>query len=361
LRAYAALAIILFHLVVSGGAKLPDTFSFISTHFGFGVPLFFVVSGFSLAYGYWGRFNGEESLGHYFTRRFTRIAPLFYTMLVFQLVYLWLCWDVVFSPSDVLINALFAFNVVPKLTDGIVGASWTIGVEMIFYAMFPLLLMLCKTTLRAVFVLSFSILISTVFTIGLKPFEAQIQSFIHHNFITNLPYFLWGILGFHLHRKISAAPVAAHRYICWGLCVLAIMVVLTLYRSAPIYMFFWTKGMRTTWDMLWGFPFVVLCIAMAMHPSRIISNPVTRYLGKISFSLYLVHPTIVYGLGHMGVYTWVYTFFPTSWTAGYVASVVIAMALITSISLITFKYIEQPGMEWGKRLSRKKPLAVASA
>lgn len=110
-----------------------------------------------------------------------------------------------------------------------------------------------------------------------------------------------------------------------------------------------------------GIPFVFLCIAMALHPSRFISNPLTRYLGKISFSLYLVHPTIVYGLGYLGFYNWVYEFFPTSLAAGFVSSLIISMVIITLISALTFRYIEQPGMDWGKRLTLQKTPIAATA
>ncbi|QKV66464.1 acyltransferase [Pseudomonas sp. 43A] len=361
LRAYAAVTIILFHLVGSGGAKLPSALSFIGSHFGFGVQLFFVVSGFSLAYGYWGKLSSELAIGHYFARRFARIAPLFYAALIFQLFYLWLCWDVTYSPTSVIVNILFAFNVIPGLTDGIVGASWTIGVEMIFYALFPLLLMLCKTTLRSALVLVFSILLSSLFSVNFKPFEEQLSSFIHHNFLSFLPFFLWGVLGFHIHRKISHMPLAASRYVCWTLCGAAIILMICLYNNIQFIMFFMVRDLRATWDMLWGIPFVFLCIAMALHPSRFISNPLTRYLGKISFSLYLVHPTIVYGLGYLGFYNWVYEFFPTSLAAGFVSSLIISMVIITLISALTFRYIEQPGMDWGKRLTLQKTPIAATA
>ena len=74
LRAYAALAIVLFHLVGSGKATLPESLSFISQYFGLGVPLFFVVSGFSLAYGYWGRLSNEQALRDYQSGELTRAA-----------------------------------------------------------------------------------------------------------------------------------------------------------------------------------------------------------------------------------------------------------------------------------------------
>lgn len=355
LRAYAAVAVIFFHLVGTGGAKLPEVLSFIGTNFGFGVPLFFVVSGFSLSYGYWQKLIDGEAIGNYFKRRFARIAPLFYAVLLFELVLHWAVWGKIYDPSELLVNALFMFNVVPHMTDGIVWASWSIGVEMIFYVLFPLLLMVCRGVVSTVLALVVCTTVATLFTVGLQPFEAQLMSFMHHNFVTNAPYFVWGILAYHVHSKVSRLAQEIRRPVCWALCALALGSILTLYYGTSLYQYFSSRGLRTTWEMLWGVPFATVCVAMALHPSRLLSNPVTRYLGTISFSLYLVHPIIVWGFGKLGVYSWVYALFPGSEVAGYLGSMAVALSAVTAISVFTFNFIEKPGMEWGKRWARRTP------
>jgi len=354
LRAYAAVAIIFFHLIGSGGATVPESLGFIKTHFGFGVPLFFVVSGFSLAYGYFGRLDGKE-LSTYFLRRFARIAPLFYAVLVFQLFNVWFEDGVTFSPLDVAMNGLFVFNLIPHLADGIVPASWTIGVEMLFYALFPLALFACRDTKRTILVLALSIVVSTGITVDLKPFENVYAGFVYHNIVAQLPYFIWGILFFHIHRSVEVSARQA-RLICWALCVAGLAGIYTMYASSSLYMFFWSRGLRPTWDMLWGLPFGLLCLAMALHPSRILSNPVTRYLGSVSFSLYLVHPTVLYKLGKAGFYGWIYGKFPSHQGIAYGVSLLISLAIITAIATVTFRLIEKPGMDWGRRISSAKHL-----
>jgi peptidoglycan/LPS O-acetylase OafA/YrhL len=355
LRSYAAIAIILFHLVGSGGATLSNSLSFIGSHFGFGVPLFFVLSGFSMAYGYFGKLDSELAIRHYFLRRFTRIAPFFYVMIVFQLLVLYFVSGITYSPLDVLLHAIFAFNVVPHLTEGIVPASWTIGVEMIFYALFPLLLLICTSAFRSFFVVLIATAVATKFNMDMKAFESQLPSFVYHNFVVNFPYFLWGVLSFHVQQLIvSKIGQGAHRYLCWALLFGSFWGLHYLYGNTALFMFFTLSGLRTAWDTLWSIPFSVICLAMALHPSRIISNSVTQYLGKISFSLYLVHPTVLYALGTQGFYVWVYSFFPHSLTAGYAASAAISLAIITAISSVTYRFIEVPGMNWGKRMTTAK-------
>jgi peptidoglycan/LPS O-acetylase OafA/YrhL len=361
LRAYAAVAIIFFHLVGSGGVFLPESLGAIKSHFGFGVPLFFVVSGFSLAYGYFGRLHNERELSVYFTRRFARIAPLFYFVLVLQLINVWFEAGVFYRPIDIALNALFVFNLVPHLADGIVPASWTIGVEMLFYAIFPLALIACRTLFRTALVLLVSIVVATSTTIDLQPFESQQPSFVYHNVVSQLPYFIWGLLAFHVHRVLSpklSARVA--RRLCWGICVASIVAIYTIYSWTSLYMFLWNLHLRSTWDSLWGIPFGMLCIAMALHPSRLISNPLTRYLGKVSFSLYLIHPTVLYKLGKAGFYQWIYDFMPRHPGCAYFVCLVISLVIITALATFAFRWIEQPGMAWGKRRTATDAALVAA-
>lgn len=355
LRAFAAVSIILFHLASSGGAALPEGFSFIGSHFGFGVPLFFVVSGFSLAHGYYDNLATKDSLSNYYIRRFFRIAPLFYFIMVLQLINLWLNNNKTFSIFEILINATFTFNLIPSLTEGIVPASWTIGIEMIFYLLFPLIIIFFNNIGKIFLFLCISIVISSSFTIDMKAMKDIIPSFIYHNFIVNFPYFIWGVLGYHLFKIIDRKlPKAKEKYLSWLFCLAGVICVYTLYANSPLYQFFWTKELRTTWDSLWGIPFVFLCISMALHSIKLISNSVSQYLGKISFSLYLIHPTIVYEFGQRGVYSWIYELTPDNKLVAFLLSAILSILLIASMATITFLLIEKPGMNLGKYITKRK-------
>ncbi|QVX14858.1 acyltransferase [Pseudomonas congelans] len=291
LRAYAAVSVIMFHLAESGGALLPGSLSFIASHFGMGVPLFFVLSGFSMAYGYFGRLSGDSIMRDYFIRRFARIAPFFYIMIAFQLGVLYFVYGITHSPLDVLLHATFVFNFIPHLTEGIVPASWTIGVEMVFYALFPLFIMLCTNIWRSIAVVALSTIVATKFNVDVRPFENQISSFLYHNFVVQLPYFLWGILFFHIHQAVfEKVEERRHRYLCWGLIAFGLFGLLHLYNNTSLYLFFFMQGLRTTWDTLWSIPLGSFCLAMALHPSRILSNRVTQYRARSASAFTLFTP-----------------------------------------------------------------------
>jgi len=63
LRAYAATAIIVFHMIHVAHVELPPGLTFARNYFGLGVPLFFVVSAFSLTFGYIERFRSLADIG----------------------------------------------------------------------------------------------------------------------------------------------------------------------------------------------------------------------------------------------------------------------------------------------------------
>lgn len=361
LRAYAAVSIIMFHMIGSGGIQIPEALSFIGTHFGQGVPLFFVVSGFSLAYGYMGRLRDEASIQAYYRRRFFRIAPLFYAALAFQLLWLWYAYDTTFRLTDIALNVTFLFNFIPRLTDGIVPASWTIGVEMLFYAIFPALLLLCTNLPRTLIALALSTLVAGQFGVDTKTMADQMPAFVYHNFLKNLPLFMWGVAAFHvlelikLHRTSSLS-----RYVGWAVVALAIAGLFLLYHWQALYMYFWVLDLRSVWDTLWGVPFGLLCIGLAVHPTRVISNPVTRYVGQISFSVYIVHANILWEAGRAGLFNWIFGVLHWSPVLAYFTSLVAALAIILPIAAITYRLIEVPGMNWGKRHRATPAVAPAS-
>jgi peptidoglycan/LPS O-acetylase OafA/YrhL len=116
--------------------------------------------------------------------------------------------------------------------------------------------------------------------------------------------------------------------------------------------------MTFAWETFWGVPFGLLCVGMAIHPSRLLSNRLTRYLGTISFSLYLVHANILYEAGQAGIYRWIAGFVSGDATGTFVLSAVISIAAIAAVASATYKFIEVPGMKWGKR--HKAPAAVSA-
>jgi len=149
LRGVAALMVLLYHLVELLKVPLPGSLGFIRSHFGLGVPLFYALSGFVLAYGYSGNLRTPPDIRAFYIRRFFRIAPLFYSMLCAWLIVNWIVWQSKPSLVPLLLNVTFLFGLVPGMHESIVWAGWSIGIEMLFYLMFPVIALLTPTTVSA--------------------------------------------------------------------------------------------------------------------------------------------------------------------------------------------------------------------
>jgi peptidoglycan/LPS O-acetylase OafA/YrhL len=117
-----------------------------------GVVLFFVLSGYLL---YRPFVLGDASLNAYMIRRFARIVPAYWVALVGTTL---LSGNQTFL-RDPIPYLVFAQNYSPESFNGFLGVSWTLVLEMIFYAVLPLLAWLARRhgvwTLGALGLLSF--------------------------------------------------------------------------------------------------------------------------------------------------------------------------------------------------------------
>jgi len=348
LRAYAAFSIILFHMLYAPGIIVSPAFATMRNYLGFGVPLFFVISAFSIAHGYLHRPISEAMVRSFYLRRCARIAPLFYLMLVYQLAVLWAQyrsfpgWPAVFS------SITFSFNFVPGWVDGIVPASWSIGVEFIFYALFPLLALAARRSLALVCVTAVAVVVSASAYKELLKAQELNQSFIYHHWLTCMPYFLAGMFGYRFYKwltNIVPEGLAIRRqWLGITLAVVGIAFVWLLIRTSGLYLYFWQYGLRSVWDWLWGVAFLLLSAGIALHPWFVLSNPISAFLGRISFSLYLLHPHIVHQLGEFGFYKWISAVSPNS-DLSVIASFVPTAGIVVALSTLTYRWIELPGMK----------------
>ena len=196
LRALAATGIILFHaagLLVPAPAEL----SFIGTHFVYAVPLFFVVSGFSLGYSTSAHVGRPQWIEIYLLKRFYRIAPLFYVVLAFTCAFFYFR-NAAQDFRDILLNLTFMFNFFPGKHGSIVFAGWTIGVEMVFYALFPLILVCTKRIEAVIIATALAVAISLTARSTLEALPGLPPSYAIRSFVSNLHYFMLGLLAFRL-------------------------------------------------------------------------------------------------------------------------------------------------------------------
>ncbi len=96
--------------------------------------------------------------------------------------------------------------------------------------------------------------------------------------------------------------------------------------------------------------FLTLILALSIHPWAIFVNPFTRFLGKISYSLYLLHFFVYLAVGSLLSHL---SHYPASRyilerPAGLVLAFLLIFGLSVTISMFTWKFIEEPCNRLGR-------------
>lgn len=141
LRALAAVAVVFYHIGFDFGYKLedgPEPF-FGAFSWGWaGVDLFFVLSGFVIMQAHMADLGRPAQLVRYVKRRVARIYPIYWVVLIFGILVDWR--DPLERPG--LVEFVRGFFLLPQAdafsSSRLLGISWTLTFEMLFYVLFAL-------------------------------------------------------------------------------------------------------------------------------------------------------------------------------------------------------------------------------
>jgi peptidoglycan/LPS O-acetylase OafA/YrhL len=289
----------------------------------------------------------------FYIRRFARIAPLLYFMLVFQLAQLWFVYGQSRSPSEIMLNIVFLFNFSPRLINGIVPASWSIGVEMIFYFILPGVLILARGYVGSIALLLVSLMLATEFSAAVLAAKDLNEDFAHHGIATQMPYFCFGLLALHAYRTLAPAGQLQKSIVAGALYLLVPLGLWCLIFRGAVFAPLAVGPVNIMYNSMFGLPFAFLVIAISLRPILVLVNPVTMFWGRVSFSLYLVHPNIIYFLHKAGLYQSIGAFLDGHTSLTFLVSAMITIMIISAVSWLTFTFIEAPGMKLGRRVVQR--------
>ena len=107
----------------------------------YGVYVFFVLSGASLWIAYADKMEQGYPLAGFFAARFFRLAPLYWLAVLLTPIIVGGPW----SMHYLALNLSFLFGLGNPGQTAIVTGGWSLGIEFVFYLLFPLLLILVRT------------------------------------------------------------------------------------------------------------------------------------------------------------------------------------------------------------------------
>lgn len=360
-RGIAAFMVLIYHVrVLNDWNFIVDDYTAIISRGYLWVDFFFILSGFILAYVYGSTFDGAFGRADYLNflrRRLLRIYPLHLaTLLLFVPLVAMDLYEGRAEETPSTYALTFIHNLLLVQSWHVDDAlswnkpSWSISAEWAAYLLFPLFFFIVyrlRLLLASAFV---GLGLACLYVMMLLTSDQKLDIHFDYGVLRCYAGFCLGILVYRvyegLHRRATGAAgelAIARDRLC--LLVLALIAILL---HAPVH-------------DIWLLPaFALLILGAALNRGtvkRALETPVLYGLGLISYSLYMTHWFVLdvtlrvrdgLGGGEPG----------TALIAGLMVAMIVATI---GLSVITYRYVEQPFRRWPWRLPRLIPALRRSA
>lgn len=281
----------------------------------------------------------KHPLTGFFLRRYFRLAPMYYLA--------FLCTPFVFpgaiqTASRTVMQVFFLHGISPiAVNTGVLG-SWSLANEAMFYAILPLLFRWIRSLRGALAWLVICVPASVTLSYKLAHLHPVLREyFTFFWFPVEMPVFLIGIAAFFLWKEKLRHVTDVNRTRALSLLLLLPLVAVPLMRHLM------NKNLLPV-SLALG----CLCGAVVLHPWAILVNRATILLGKVSYSVYLIHffflywilPNIVRAL-HLSL--------PASIPHFIILPIhlLVVLGASTAVAVLTWKFVEQPGIRLGSRIN----------
>jgi len=302
LRGLMAVSVMAYHYVGSAGALL--TSGSVLGRLGiYAVAVFYVLSGLSLAVVYYGRIADGGDVADFVVRRVFRIFPLFYIAVTVALLYAALSSTVrgevfEFPWRAAILNYTLSFGLIDPTAYLSTGA-WSIGNEMVFYMIFPILLLLTRrfpVALPVAFVASLCVELGFAFQWLSRDEPIEQQWAVYINPFNQLFLFLSGVV---IGAYFRPGQLAGRRIapLLVGLGCVALFCLWPGSGNQISIATGWSRVALSTACVLF-----VACMFTVDPRFGARAGRVLAFLGEGCYSIYLLHPLVampvVFVLGH---------------------------------------------------------------
>jgi len=355
LRALAVIGVIWAHVWMFFGAiplKLGPVDIFRMLSFGgVGVDLFFVISGFCMYLMYQksaSHFNAS-GYGHFLWKRWKRIAPAFYFIVVVECLLYLLTYG--HFPIDSFFAHLFFANTF--ITDNVLSPPfWSLSTEWQFYILLPFIFIHDADGTRRLGRIVLMLIGCFLFRLFLFYFHASemhsgltiASDKIWYRFIE----FGWGMIAAKMYVENKPLPAIFRGF--WGfILAVAIAGLGRLIMVTEVYNHFYAfafvlKAMGEP-VLTFGFTAMLLNVIESRNIfSKLLSLNSMQFLGRISYSMYLWHWIICWNICNI--------FISKGLVSGpyLIIALFISLALVVPVSWISYKLFEAPYFKTGKKV-----------
>ncbi len=289
-----------------------------------GVVLFFAVSGFVVPYSLLK--NNSQGLKKFIISRVCRLYPLYWATIIIAVVF----FDYKTDTFQLAAN----FTMFQKFigVEDIVGVFWTLQIELIFYILCMVLFFYGvldkdKTLFRSMY-----------FFLALSFLTALARYITNKKLPVAVPLSLSIMFFGYAWRKylLNEGNIKLSKMLAYLAVFIAVLLPITLLAYNRNY------GFDEVWHRYFIIYAAALLIFVLLTKVFIIKNSVSSYLGKISYSTYLLH--LVIGrpfLEYMVQFNFVNQY----------VMLLIAMFVVFAVSSVSYYLIEKPFIQLSRRLN----------
>lgn len=292
------------------------------------VAFFFMISGFI----FFSKIIKKKNINwvEFYISRILRMYPLYLVLLIiiFIIIGVLTNWEMRVDFLTLVLSILdllkFATPEINKYESFYImgGATWSLKYEICFYLMLPIIALILKKNKTSIFFIIISIL-TIILVIFDKQYNLIIMSCFLVGFFANILSFNKKFTSFS-KKKISSFIVI----ICIGILFINYS---DTYRKIPL--------------ILLSISFI--CIACGNDMFGILKNRISIILGQISYSIYLIHPILLFITFHFIIKiddAKILT------PIQYSVIILVLVPILIIISFFSYKFLEAPGMNSKKKI-----------
>jgi peptidoglycan/LPS O-acetylase OafA/YrhL len=373
LRGIAVLSVMIHHgIMVSTGDRPRDALYRVATLGWIGVDIFFVLSGFLITEILIDSRGGPHYFRNFYVRRGLRIFPLYYGVLGFLLIlapplHIESASDVVMLREHQLWYLAYTVNLLVCLHPDLgvlnqTGHFWSLSVEEQFYLLWPALVAFLPR--RGVGRICAVLIVTACVLRAALVARHSSTGWIYTMLPTRVDTLAAGALLALAVRSPGMAAVARRWLpVIGGFSVVAILAVFAL---DPAHSFgFWNRRVQAFgFEAVTGFSAsLVGSLVLSAKPSPlnvVCESRALRWLGRRSYSLYIVHLPLMWYLVNRRFGPLVGRMHWTETDVGHLLFTAIGIGLSIALAIASWHLIEQPLLRWKKQFPYETAASRAS-